>query len=195
MPTRYTRDFTVETWPPRGIYVKYLNKGAGYYPSFGCDVNGCYMDDTSTTYAVGVVFQPVFPHVEQGYTASVVFNPQLASVTLDYSFGVAFGGTESTIVFVEYSNGASALRIVEKDIPGGVSTVLASVTVTAISLNQDYTFEVDVTYDSASVVVTVTATLKDSTGSIVGTITGSYSGYPLFGMTMGSGAGQSGRIY
>ena len=199
--TTYTRDFTTETYPPLGLGLLWLGKETGKYPQFGIDANGLYLNDQDAAATFGVAFIPLtYRHRKQGYTAQATFMLNVTDTTKDALFGILVGSTsdQSKVYLVQYSLVAQQLKITERDYGAGTWTDLATSSTTyAVSNNVDYVVKVTITYDDATQTLTVSATLEDTSGTVLldvpaTSITGAY---PAFGLRLGSGYAQTGYVY
>lgn len=201
MPTTYTEDFTVKTYPLVGYGIFYIDKSSGFYPNFGIDTNGLYVEDLSTTEYSVVAFVPlVRRHRKQGYTATVTFMPSPNDATRDYAYGIVVGSTsvQDKVYTIEYTNIDTSLKIRERDITTGTVTDLSSVQLSATpAVNTDYIIEASIVFDSTTTIVTVSATLKDVNGNVLAQLQNVQiqNVYPAFAVLAGLGGGQTGRIY
>jgi len=203
MPTQYTRNFTQESYPPKGIGLLYLRARSGQSHELGIDpTNGLYFRDMDTEgMGFDLAFIPMFyRHKKQGFTASVNFIPNMDDPTKDHGFGIVIGATndQKKVYLARYTKGAGTLQIRERDFPSEVWNTLAESTSTYDITNAtEYVFEVTVTYDEATGTLTVSAYLKDTSGTTLLSlenvqITGAL---PLFGIYVATGGLATGYIY
>jgi len=198
--TTYTRNFTQETYPPRGLGLIYYKKKSGVYPELGIDPTyGLYMYDNYGAQNIHVVWMFLHHrHRKQGYTASGRFRFNVSSVSDEAQFGFAVGALsdQTKMYVVYYSLKNHEIRVEERDFVNDTTNILASQGSYSAQNQTEYIFEVTVTYDEATGTITVDAALKDTAGTVLISLTGvSTAALPIFGIYLASGWSQTGYVY
>jgi len=193
----YTFEFT--KYPPLGWALVYTWAPATSYPaSIGIDAEGLYVEDDSTTEDIQTIFTWALPHVNQSYIAEAWFKPSLSDITKDFSMRIIIGGTSNaSMLFMAYYHRISAtLKIGYYNTTGLSETTVAETPTTyTVSNNTWYRIRVNVTWTGNGMVVSTE--LRDSAGSQLLSLSNVelQDVYPVFGIGVHEGGGQTGRIY
>jgi len=194
MPTYHDVFANVQNLP---LYYALVYWKKDVKPTLGGDDIGYYVEKTSAAATLTGFFNRALPHKLQSYTASVTFRLSVSDTSLTTNVGIVVGGNEAAnkILAVSYTLDTGKLRIRSFDYEAGSSTTEAESTETYYASNDtDYVLEVTVTYDGTNLSVDVA--LKDTVGTTLLTLSGTFTGYyPIFGLHWGLGYSQTGRIY